>query len=247
MTKHIILLVLGILCFIYGVLIQQVNSGTRFFMVWYLISVVLVAFSCFGILRVWDRLPKGVVLACGSLCAIIAVSLVGTASIIMIGSTAAEMEDCNEIIVLGAQVKDTGPSVVLKYRLDAALDYLREYPKTVCIVSGAQGHNEPCTEAESMAQYLIDNGIESGRIIKEEKATNTVQNLEYSKPYCDYKYQSVGIVTNQFHMYRSSLIAKKLGYTKVVRIPAGSVPLYLPNNLLRECLALWKDVIVGNV
>lgn len=52
------------------------------------------------------------------------------------------------IIVLGAQVRKDGPSPVLKYRLDKAVEYLNENPDTVCIVSGGQGSNEPWSEAE---------------------------------------------------------------------------------------------------
>ena len=38
-------------------------------------------------------------------------------------------QDLDYIIVLGAQVREDGPSVVLKYRLDAAVDYLNGNPE----------------------------------------------------------------------------------------------------------------------
>ena len=63
------------------------------------------------------------------------------------------------LIVLGAQVRETGPSVVLQYRLDEAAAYLEENPDTCCIVSGGQGANEPFPEAEGMRRYLEEKGI----------------------------------------------------------------------------------------
>ena len=70
-------------------------------------------------------------------------------------------------IVLGAQLKDHGPSDVLRRRLDAAAEYLRQNPDTKCIVSGGQGGNEPMSEAEGMRHYLVAAGIEEERIIQE--------------------------------------------------------------------------------
>ena len=54
------------------------------------------------------------------------------------------------IIVLGAQIYERGPSAVLRFRLDKAVEYLNENPQTKCIVSGGKGSNEPCSEAEGM-------------------------------------------------------------------------------------------------
>ncbi len=151
------------------------------------------------------------------------------------------------IIVLGAQVWEDGPSVVLKYRLDAANTYLEENPDTKCIVSGGQGYNEPFTEAEGMAKYLIEHGISAERILLEDQSTNTVENVRYSQRLMETTYKSVGIVTNNFHLYRAVEIAKKQGLQGVCGIAAKSTPLYLPNNLLRECIGVMKDWVMGHL
>jgi uncharacterized SAM-binding protein YcdF (DUF218 family) len=145
------------------------------------------------------------------------------------------------IIVLGAQVKEDGPSVVLKYRLDAAYDYMTENPDTMCIVSGGQGVNEPFSEAEGMKEYLLKNGIDRSRIILEDKSTSTAENFKYSKVLLKQPYDSVGIVTNNFHMFRAIHIAKAQGLKNVCGIAAPSNTIYLPNNVLRECLGILKD------
>lgn len=139
------------------------------------------------------------------------------------------------IIVLGAQVRKDGPSPVLKYRLDKAVEYLNENPDTVCIVSGGQGSNEPWSEAEGMARYLQEKGIDTARILPEDKSQTTGQNITNSKKLMK-EGASVGIVTNNFHVFRALQIAKKYGLSDVCGIAADSTPKYLPNNMLREFL-----------
>ena len=90
-------------------------------------------------------------------------------------------ENLDYIIVLGAQVRADGPSKVLKHRLNTAIDYLEKNPETICIVSGGQGYNEPCTEAQAMADYMEAVGIEKDRLILEDESKTTEQNIKYSK------------------------------------------------------------------
>ena len=161
--------------------------------------------------------------------------------------TASGSKNLDYVIVLGAQVRENGPSVALRYRLDAAIDYLNENPDTICIVSGGQGANEPFSEAEGMAEYLLQNGIKNSRIILEDKSTSTVENLKYSKVLMSSSYDSVGILTNNFHMFRAIQIAKAQGLNNVCGIAANSNVMYLPNNVLRECLAILKDWVMRNI
>ena len=116
-----------------------------------------------------------------------------------------------------------GPSPVLKYRLDKAVEYLNENPDTVCIVSGGQGSNEPWTEAEGMAQYLQEKGIDTARILTEDQSQTTEQNITNSKMLMK-EGASVGIVTNNFHVFRALQIAKKYGLSDVCGIAADSTP-----------------------
>lgn len=246
MTKSILFLLAGVLCCCYGTVIMAVRSGTRFYMVWYFLSMLFVGLSACFFFRVWDTMPTTFVKVISIVIGVLVAVLLGTVAVNFLNGRA-EDTDCDTIIVLGAQVKQSGPSVVLQFRSDAATDYLKEHPNTRCIVSGGQGRTEPCTEAEAMKSYLVEEGIELGRITLEPRETSTKENIEFSKEFCDYENDRVGIVTNNFHMYRSVMIAKKAGYQNVVRVPAGSIPLYLPNNVLRECLAVWKDLVCGNL
>ena len=161
---------------------------------------------------------------------------------------AAEGEDkLDYIIVLGAQMKADGPSRVLKMRLDKAYDYLMENPDTRVIVSGGQGSDEHVSEAQGMYDYLVEKGIDAERILREDQSRNTSQNIEFSSAFLDKENDSVGIVTNNFHIFRATHIAKKSGYRQVCGIAAPSELSMQGNNMLREFMGVMKDFLVGNI
>lgn len=68
-------------------------------------------------------------------------------------------DNLDYIIVLGAMIREDGPSSILKARLDSAIEYLDGNPGTKCIVSGGQGYDEPCSEAEGMRKYLVEKAL----------------------------------------------------------------------------------------
>lgn len=149
------------------------------------------------------------------------------------------------LIVLGAKVKPGGiPSLSLQYRLDAALDYLKENPQTKVIVSGGQGSDEEQTEASFMRDYLIANGIEKSRIITEEQSTSTYENLYYSFALLPETEQAVTIVSNDFHLRRATYIANELGYETDVIVASTPRSVEIKLNI-RERLALLRTYILG--
>ena len=126
--------------------------------------------------------------------------------------------------------------------LDETILYLNENPETVCIVAGGQGKNEPYSEAYGMAQYLMQNGIDKDRILLEDQSKTTEENLRYSRKFLP-EGAKVGIITNDFHMFRALQIAQKQGLSDVCGIAADSTKFYLPNNMLREYFAEIKFLI----
>lgn len=149
------------------------------------------------------------------------------------------------LIVLGAKVKPGGvPSLSLQYRLDAALDYLKENPHTKVIVSGGQGPDEEQTEASFMRDYLITNGIENSRIITEEQSTSTYENLYYSFALLPETERAVTIVSSDFHLRRATYIANELGYETDVIVASTPKSVEIKLNI-RERLALLRTYILG--
>lgn len=151
-------------------------------------------------------------------------------------------DNLDYIIVLGAMIREDGPSSILKARLDSAIEYLDGNPGTKCIVSGGQGYDEPCSEAEGMRKYLVEKGIDESRIIMEPDSMNTIQNIRNSKAIIDNDNAKVGIVTSKFHVYRAVKIAEKQGFKNVSGISAYVVASYMPSNMFREFLAWLRTL-----
>ena len=143
------------------------------------------------------------------------------------------------VIVLGCRVKNGRPSLMLRDRLEAAYDYLEKNPDTVCIVSGGKGADESISEAECMYKYLVDKGIDKKRLIKEDKSKTTYENFEFSAKIIKEKSlsNSVAVVTNDFHEYRASMLAKKLSLD-FGSVPSKTVYYMYPVNYVRELFGI---------
>ncbi|MBC2856904.1 MAG: YdcF family protein [Cetobacterium sp.] len=113
------------------------------------------------------------------------------------------------IIILGAKLNNFEPSQVLKHRLDTAINYTHKYPNVKIIVSGGKNYNEKISEAEVMRNYLIKNNIKKEQIILENKSTSTYENLKFSFKLIK-KNSRVAVVSNDYHIFRSKLIANFL-------------------------------------
>lgn len=244
---RMVFLLLGVLCLVYGILVMRIGSGTRFFMVWLGMGLFFILLGILTNRTVWMMVPFYGKLIIGLLFACLLIWFLFTEIRICDGFDEDGETGLDYIIVPGAQIYRDGPSVVLRYRLDKACEYLEENPDTVCIVSGAKGYNEPYSEAEGMKKYMVTQGIPETRILEERQAGNTTENIRNSMKMFDPKKDRIGIITNNFHLYRSVGIAKKAGIQHVCGIAAGSTPLYLPNNMLRECMGVTKDRLKGNL
>lgn len=247
MITVIICMILSALCAAYGASVASIKSGSSFYVMWYAAAAVFLLLAVSHKLSLWNRMNY--ILRRIVLTVVIASLTVfaGVEGIIASQFFKPAEPNLDYVIVLGAQVKTNGPSVVLLKRLEKAEDYLKENPDTVCIVTGGQGSNEPTTEAHAMAEWLVDAGIDESRIIQESRAENTIQNIRYSMEFIPDKEANVGIITNSFHVFRGVAIAKKQGLVNSSGIAAKSYLFYLPNNMLREFFGVMKDFIVGNL
>ena len=241
------LCIIGAACLAYGLLVLSIASGTWFFAFWLALGAVLLGFAWALHAGWWAALPLGAKRATGIAAVLLIAGFLATQALIARDFNDQGEDGLDCIIVLGAQVRDNGPSVVLQYRLDTACTYLERNPQTRCIVSGGKGGNEQSSEASVMAEYLVARGIDSSRISRENRSTNTQENIAFSARLLDPANDHVGIVTNNFHMYRGVGIARKAGFAHVVGIAADSTPLFLPNNLVRESFGVAKDLLTGNL
>ena len=158
--------------------------------------------------------------------------------------------DYNEdaVIVLGAGIHGKTPSQPLVQRLNKAKEYYDKNPDAVIVVTGGQGFQEEITEAEAMKLYLIRRGVPEEKIIEEDKATSTYENMVFSKNILDdmlgdgYR---VVVITNNFHIYRAQSIAKEAGIKDPAHFHAGIKWYNYAPCYLRECLAVLKTWVFG--
>ena len=116
------------------------------------------------------------------------------------------------IIVLGAQVKPDGePSIQLQWRLDAAYKAWQER-NCLVVVCGAQGANEPATEASVMKAELVRQGVPEESILMDDKSFNTRQNINNAISLIEGRgVDRVLIVTSDYHLPRSMALAEDAG------------------------------------
>ncbi len=246
-----VFLICGLLCLLYyvGIILY---AGLRASFAWFWLLAGAAFFLAGAVCRVpalqtaFGRMPAAVKTAGGILLALgLAVFLFLEGCII---STMTEdlKEPVEYLIVLGAQVKGTRVSKALSQRLAKAEIYLKEHENTLVIVSGGQGQGEDIPEAEAMKTWLTDRGIEAERILMEDRSVNTSQNVRFSRELMEDPAAAVGIVSNDFHVFRAVHIAKAQGLN-AVPIPAPSSPGMYPHYMLREAFAIVKDLAAGNM
>ena len=147
------------------------------------------------------------------------------------------------VIVLGAGVNGTQPSLSLRVRLDAALEYAEAHPEAMLIVSGGKGPGEDISEAQCMADWFIRRGVVEDRIILEDQAESTVENLRFSRAILeelDPDFGGVCLITAGYHIMRAKLMALDNGFTTVWARPASTgYPILELNYYLREAVAVW--------
>lgn len=148
-------------------------------------------------------------------------------------------------IVLGAKVKKGNiPSLALQYRLDAALIYAKEYTHVKLVLSGGRGPDEDIEEAVVMKDFLLENGIDEDRLLLEDKATSTYENLLFSQEMLPSDINSVTLITSDYHLHRAKILANKLGWDSDV--VAAKTPKVVELKVrTRERAALLKAYIFG--
>ena len=170
------------------------------------------------------------------------IALAVATGVSMISAASSAAEPGSTVVVLGARVYKDRVSTALKTRLDAAIKFLNENPDSMCIVSGGQGQNEPCTESSVMYDYLVARGIDPARIYTEDKSTDTEENIRFSGKIIESEGLNpvIGIATDGYHEYRAIKNAEKAGF-KARAIPAGTVWWLAPTSIVREMYGILEQ------
>ncbi|MNU57529.1 vancomycin high temperature exclusion protein [compost metagenome] len=145
-------------------------------------------------------------------------------------------------LVLGAALWGNVPSPGLRERLDQSLKEYQAGTFRYFIVSGGlDTTRSSLTEAEGMAKYLREHGVPKSAILLENKATNTYENLLFSKRIMEeHQLQTAVIITHTYHGKRAKEMAESLSYIDPqLSLVESKVLKKVPNNL-REILAYSK-------
>ena len=239
----IVLLILGIAIFLNGAFMCVLANMTFGIVLTVLLGIFLI---CWGVFykKIAVLTQKGVGKAIKI--AVISLLCVEFAFVVFIAGygrtdTATFDEDC--VIVLGAGIRGEWVTYPLKTRLDRAVEYSKKNPDAVIVVSGGQGFGEIVTEAYAMEKYLLSQGVPEDKIIKEEKATSTRENMRFSKVILDElfdrEYKTV-IITNNFHTYRGVTYARMEGLGEVTHLGGGIKWYNIIPSYIRESLAILR-------
>ena len=173
----------------------------------------------------------------------LAVFTVLEAQIIGYGRTDRE-SPVSAVVVLGAGVNGTKPSLALQSRLEAALDYVSDRPEVPIVVTGSQGPGEDISEGRCMADWLIARGVDEGRILVEEQADNTEENVAYAKALLARHGvdagDAVAVVSADYHLYRAHRYWGEDMVPVAAHMPAAYWPL-TANYYIREAFAVAKQ------
>lgn len=234
-------LILGILCLFYFVSIVCYTGLSEWFMwIWVLAGAVFLLqwkmlcyrkFECLSVLCLLQNIVWILMM--------IAVWLIiWYGSKVAAGMHSVPEQGLDYVIVLGARVRNEKPTRALRKRLDRAVEYAKHNPNTIFILSGGQGPDEEISEAKCMYDYLAENGMNTERMLVEAESTDTKENMMFSAAFLDKEQDSVGLISNNFHICRAMLLAGDVGYQNVCGIPASSDLWMQPHYILREICAL---------
>jgi uncharacterized SAM-binding protein YcdF (DUF218 family) len=145
-------------------------------------------------------------------------------------------------IVLGAALWNDVPSPALKERLDFAWQlYKAGTVDKLILTGGLDGNGSKKTEAEGMRDYLLAKGISADKLLLENKATSTYENLDFSKTIAEQQdLTTLIVITHDYHAARSKEIAKKLDFAQFQVAATKSKVLNPVYNESREVLAFTK-------
>ena len=248
-------------CLIYFVIIVIYSGiGTSFCGIWLFFAAAsgLMAYFCARTPMNRERLPRRLPVA------VFTTFFAGVAAFlclmipVMRAARVPAEQGLPYVVVLGAKVEQDGLSTSLRKRLETACAYHKENPETIFILSGGKGKDEPVPEALAMYNYLYEQGVPARNMRIEMFSESTVENIRYSLAQIDVEMEMryrgkdpdripIGILSSDFHIFRAMKIAETEGCSEPRPIAAPSDSILFLHLCVRECAAILKDHILGNI
>ena len=256
-----LLAALAFLCLIYGIIVVFIlGTGHWFNFIWLIGAVVLFILSF--LFSTHSGVP-GLIKAILGLAILACVVNFGMFAYKAITRSSAKPDyDAKWVIVLGAKVNGTSPSVEFQARLEKTVAFIStadlnkaasgadqsQYARI--ITTGGQGQDEGAAEGDVAARVLTSLGIGQDRIIVENKSSTTQENLRFAKELITAQggtvYDPVLVVTSGFHLYRAERLAWAEGYENVSGLGSTGLAVLVPHYYVREYAAYVKEAALGH-
>ena len=158
------------------------------------------------------------------------------------------------VMVLGSGLR-AGSEVppLLASRVRAGMAEFARRRARILIMSGGKGSDEQIPEAEAMARWAVDNGMDPTAIRTESESRNTEQNLRFSSELVRAEEASAVavadgdraagpglIVTSNYHVLRAAILARKVG-VDAQAAGAPTADYYWPSAMIREFVAILRE------
>lgn len=160
-----------------------------------------------------------------------------------------EDTDAPYLIVMGAAVHGTAPSLSMLERTQAAYGWLIDHPEGVAVVSGGQGNGENISEARAMFDLLTAWGIPRERVLMESLSTSSYENILFSlrviEDHGGDPLGRVALCSSEYHLHRLCVIARALGCEPVRVAATTEHPALRVNYAVREAFGLWRIWVLG--
>lgn len=221
-------------------------------MIWVLFSLFFVFMIFARKKKLWQKISESVrnaILGLIGFCII----LLGINFLFIIHPTILPENESGNIkyaILLGGGItKDEDISENVKRRIEKASSFLEENPDVKVIVTGGKGKYAPTDEARVLKAKLIEKGISEERILCEDKAKDTIQNLIFSAELLaenenlsleEILNSPIVIITSLPHLARAEMIAERLGYSNVSGLYSRTPAIFAVQSYLRETCAFFK-------
>lgn len=138
------------------------------------------------------------------------------------------MEQYDVILLLGHRLYDDGtPDLNTLARVRVAADLWKKGVAPIIVSAGYKGYNNEnhnTTQADVMADLLVQLGIPNACIIREDKSRTTWENLKNAKKLLGKEQFTAAVATSDAHMPRSLYMCKRQG------IEAKGFPAKLPHD-----------------
>ena len=114
--------------------------------------------------------------------------------------------------------------------------------RAILVPSGGKGSDEPLSESEAMAAYLLEKGVPQEEILPENRSQTTKENLTFSKALISEKNQDarVAFSTSSYHVCRGGILAEEMGWS-IDGMGSHTKWYFWPNAFLREFIGLLAE------